>query len=157
VLAGILCVGQLALTGCSKSKDPSVIGTFRMGETVQAGPIVYTVLESEWKTALADGSRVPANRFLLLRVSIANSGGQPVSVPGFELRGPGDKAYTEVTQGVESVTDWLGMLRSIPPGGKQQGWVVFDVPMAAYTMVATDDGEVGSEKHALIEIPVHLE
>jgi hypothetical protein len=147
----------LALVGCSKGNDPSIIGTFRMGEKVQAGPLVYSVLESEWKAALTEGGRAPSHRFLFLRLSITNLAGQPVAIPGLELRGAKGETYPEVTTGMEDVRDWLGLLRSFQPGQTQSGWIVFDAPMGAYKLAVSDGGDVDTEKHALIDIPVHLD
>lgn len=128
-----------------------------MGEKVQAGPLIYTALESDWRESLGEGGRAPKQRFLFIRVSITNSGGQPVSVPGLTLLGAGDQEFTEVTENMENVRNWLGLLRTVQPGGTEQGYVVFDAPLAAYKLKVSDAGEVGSERTALIDIPVQLD
>ena len=97
--AAVAC-GTLLLTGCSCGKsqtDNAFIGTFQMGERVQAGKIIFNVLEADWRTALTEGGRAPQNRFLLLRVSMTNSGGEEVSVPAFELQAQDGTKYQEVT------------------------------------------------------------
>jgi hypothetical protein len=157
VLAATLIVCAFAHVGCSPRRDTSLIGTFQMGERVQVGPLVYTILESEWKTALSEGGAAPKNRFLFLRLSIMNSGSQPVASPGLTLLGPGDVSYPEMTDNLEQVSNSLGMLRNIAPGQTQNGYVVFDAPMGAYKLVVSDGGEIEHERHAHIEIPVHLE
>lgn len=144
------------VTGCSKSRDASFIGTFRMGERVQLGPLIYQVLESDWRSELGGGGRTPKDRYLFAKVSITNSSGSPVLVPGFTIEG-GGKTYSEISEDMDKVDNWLGLLRSIGPSQTEQGWVVFDAPMAAYKMIVTDGGEVGAEKTAHVEIPVHLE
>jgi hypothetical protein len=143
-------------TGCSKSRDASFIGTFRMGEKVQLGPLVYQVLESDWRNELGSGGRTPKDRYLFAKISITNSSGSPVLVPGFTIEGSG-KTYPEVSEDMDKVDNWFGLLRRIGPSQTEQGWVVFDAPMAAYKMVVTDGGEIGAEKTAHVEIPVHLE
>jgi hypothetical protein len=77
-------------------------------------------------------------------------------VPSFTIEGSG-KTYPEVSEDMDKVDNWFGLLRRIGPSQTEQGWVVFDAPMAAYKMVVTDGGEIGAEKTAHVEIPVHLE
>lgn len=127
-----------------------------MGERVQAGPLVYNALEAEWKTEL-EGGKTPQSRFLLVRVSITNGSGRQISVPSFTLEDAAGKSYPEVTEGVGSVRNWLGILRTVEPSQTEQGYAIFDAPMAAYKLVVSDAGDIGSEKYAHIEIPVHLE
>lgn len=155
LLASISTAGLTS--GCQRAKDPTLIGTFRMGERVQAGPLIYTVLEAEWKTQLEGSGRMPANRFLFIRVSITNSSGAAISAPAFTLLGAGGKTYEELTEGLDEVRNWLNILRTIAPAQTEQGYVIFDAPVGAYKMVLSDAGEVGNEKHAHVDIPVHLE
>lgn len=154
--ASLLILCAMVVTGCDKAKDASFIGTFRMGERVQIGSIVYQILEADWRSELGEGGRNPRDRYLFLKVSIVNGSGSTVSVPGFTLEG-GGKTYGEVTEQMEKVSDWLGLFRNIAASQTQQGWVVFDAPMAAYKLVVTDGGDIASEKFAHVDIPVHLE
>ena len=141
---------------CQKKKDASFIGTFRMGERVQVGPLVYQILEADWKSELGSGGRSPRDRYLFVKVSITNNGSTAVAVPGFTVEGAG-KSFAEVTEQMDTVDNWFGLLRNIRPSQTEQGWIVFDAPMAAYKLVATDGGDVDSEKYAHVDIPVHLE
>jgi hypothetical protein len=147
----------LAITACSRGKDASHIGTFRMGERVQAGPFIYTVLESHWKTQLDGNSRAPQHRFLFLRVSITNSGGSKISAPAFTLQAVDGRTYEEVSEKLEGVKNWLNILRTVEPAQTETGWVIFDAPVAAYKLVMSDGGDIGSEKHAYVDIPVELD
>ena len=156
--AAVACGALLVAGGCSKSRtDNALIGTFKMGERVQAGRIIYNVLEAEWKAALTEGGRAPQHRFLFLRVSITNSGGEPVSVPAFELLGANGTNYQEVTENMAGVRNWLGLLRTVAPATTEQGIVVFDAPLAAYKLVLMDGSDVDNERYAHVEIPVALE
>jgi hypothetical protein len=129
-----------------------------MGERVQAPPLVYNVFQAEWKPALTDGGRVPKHRFLFIRLSATNSGGRAVSIPPFQLESAdGKTTYQEVTDGLEGVANWLGMLRSVEPAQTEQGYVIFDAPMAAYKLLMYDGKDVDREKYAIVEIPVSLE
>lgn len=145
----------LALGGCNK-QDASLIGTFRMGEKVQAGPVTYTVLQAEWKPEL-EGGKTPTHRFLFIRLSMTNSSGKTVSVPGFTLQGANGQTYEEVSEGLGSTANWLGMLRNLEPGQTQTGYAIFDAPVGAFQLMLSDAGEVGSEKYAQVEIPVQLD
>ena len=127
-----------------------------MGERVQVGPMVYQVLESDWRNELGAGGKAPKDRYLFIKVTIANSSGSSVSVPAFTIEANG-KSYNEITEHMDKVDDWLGLLRNIGGSQTNQGWVVFDAPMAAYKLVATDGGDIGAEKFAHVDIPVELE
>jgi hypothetical protein len=128
-----------------------------MGEKVQIGPAVYSVLDTEWKAALTDGGRAPQQRFLFVRLSITNSGGTPMHVPTFELQSANGTRYQEVTQNMEGVRDWLGILRTVQPANTDHGYVVFDVPIAAYKLIIPANSDLENEKYALVEIPVQFE
>jgi hypothetical protein len=153
--AATLCA--LTQAACNRTPNTSIIGTFRMGEKVQIGPTIYNVLESEWKPALTEGGRAPRNRFLFINLSVTNSGGTAVPVPSFELQATDGTRYQEVSQNMEGVRDWLGLLRNVQPAGTQRGVVVFDVPIAAYKLIVPDGSDISEEKYALVEIPVQLE
>jgi hypothetical protein len=128
-----------------------------MGEKVQAGPLIYTVLQAEWRTQIEGTGRTPNNRFLFIRATITNSSKAPISAPAFTLRGHDGQVYEELVEGIEGVRNWLNILRTIAPGQTEAGYVVFDAPVAAYKLVMSDAGEIGSEKYAYVDIPVELE
>lgn len=155
--ATVLCT--LAVAGCGKKADTSSIGTFRMGERVQIGSMVYTILEAQYKPALNDSGtgKPPKNRYLFVRVSVTNSGGSVAGVPPFTLEGPKKETYQEVTEGVAEVPNYLGVFRMVQPAQTEQGHIIFDVPMAAYKLLISDGGEPGSEKYARVDLPVSLE
>src|SRR4051794_6038867 len=106
------------LCGCGSKADTSLLGTFRMGEKVQIGPLAYTVLESEWKNSLGENATSPAprNRYLILRLSCENTGKASAVMPTMELESPAKQTYTEVTQGLQELPNWLGVLRTVQPG-----------------------------------------
>jgi hypothetical protein len=153
--AVLMVVCALATGACRKSRDSSFIGTFRMGEKVQMGPMVYQVLESEWRNELGSGGRTPKDRYLFLRLSITNGDSAPAAVSTLTLEGAG-QTYSEVTEDMDKVDNWLGLLRNVGGSQTEQGWIVFDAPMAAYKLVITH-GEIGQEKYAHVDIPVQLE
>jgi len=144
-------------SACRRAQDGSLIGTFQMGEKVHAGPLVYTVMEAEWKHQLGDGGRTPVHRFLFLRVDMKNNSSATISVPAFVLQAPNGNRYDEVTEGLEHVYNPLNMLRTVAAGQTDQGFVVFDAPVGAYKLVMSDAGEVGNERYAHVQIPVQLD
>jgi hypothetical protein len=141
----------------AKDNQPTV--THVMGQGVQVGPLTYNVLETSWKSQLGGGpsAKIPKNRFLLVKLTITNGASQTSSIPEMSLLTAGGQSYQEVTEGVESLPKWLGVLRNLAPVQTEEGIVVFDVPLGAYKLQVRDGGEIGSEKKALIEIPLQLE
>jgi len=130
-----------------------------MGERVQVGPLIYNVLHAEWRTQLGEGpeARAPKNRFLLVQLTITNSGGAETSIPPITLEDERGGAYPEEPDGT-GMTNWLGVLRKLTPAQTDQGRIVFDAPAGAYRLRVTDDNpELGREKAALIDIPLQLE
>jgi hypothetical protein len=158
-IATALFFAVLLVPGCKNAKSPSFIGTFPMGERVQLGPLTYNVLETEWKNQLSEGAagKVPANRYLLVKMSITNGGGGNVAVPLLTVEDASGHAYSEVTEGTDAVQDWLGLLRNLAPAQNDNGVAIFDVPMGGYKLRISDGGEIGNEKTALIDIPVHIQ
>lgn len=125
-----------------------------MGDKASIGPLIYNVFDTQWMTQVGAGekTRVPANRFLLVRLSVVNSGGEESSIPSFTLMGDDGQTYAEITEG-EEVPQWLGMLRHIKPAETTQGTVLFDAPAKHYRLKVTDEGEQHS---AYIDLPLNF-
>ncbi len=146
----------LALTGCSTAPGVKIVS---MGSRAEAGLIVYTVLEAQWKSQLGgtESARIPSKRFLLLRLSITNGSSQEVSVPLTTLIAPGGDTHAELTDG-RNVPDWLGTLRKLAPVETVFGWVAFDVPRSDYRLRVSDDAfDPADARITLIEIPLRYE
>jgi hypothetical protein len=152
----LMLVCAIFVNGCSKGHDASFLGTFRMGEKVQVGPLVYQVLQSDWRSELGSGGRTPRNRYMFLKLSITNTSGGTVSIPALTIEG-GGQTYGEVMEDMDKVDNWFGLLRNIGGSQTEQGWIVFDAPMMAYKLIVTDAGEIGHEKYAHVDVPVQLE
>src|SRR3954452_17300583 len=149
ILSAIALCAAL-LSGCGSRADRSLLGTFRMGEKVQVATLTYIVLETEWKNSLTpDGTgTAPKDRYLIVRLSAQNTGNAAATMPTMELVAPDKHTYTELTQGIQDVPNWLGLLRNVQPGKTEQGRVVFDAPIGAYKLMISDTSETGSEKYA---------
>ena len=147
------------LAGCSKESPSPLLGTFHMGERIQVGSMTYNVLESRWKPALKDDGtgKPPKERYLLVKLTATNGGGSAGTIPTFTIVNPRGESYSEVTEGVQDVPNYLGIIRKVEPAQTEQGWVVFDAPVGAYQLMISDNGEPGSEKYARVDLPVSLE
>ncbi len=156
-----LVLAAVGLTLSCQRKSGGSARVWRMGEQVKVGPLIYSVLEAEWQADLKAGDKqiVPQNRFLLVRLSITNSGGQPVTVPGVTLEGAGGEAYYEQTE-VDGVPDRLPPIRHLNPAETIEGRVLFDAPQNAYRLRVREEGELDQPEDklaaALIEIPLNL-
>jgi hypothetical protein len=152
--AVVLCA--LGSTGCQKA--PSGQTTFQAGEAAAAGPLVYNVVQTTWRTEYGEllRKRMPQNRFLQITLSVTNKGTQSVSLPFFSLEGDNQASYKEVEDGT-GVGNWFGVIREIGPGDSRQGNLIFDVPLKSYRLRLTDGGDPTSEKYVWVEIPLNLE
>jgi hypothetical protein len=146
-----LWTATLLLAGCA-SKATFPVRTYPLGEKVTLGNLVYTVFESDWLTHLGElgSGRIPQNRFLLVRVSITNSGGNPVLVPNLTAEDDAGHSYPELSDG-NSVPQWIGYLRQIRPADSANGNVLFDVPPAHFKLRIQDEE---GQRAALIDIPL---
>lgn len=154
MLLGLL-VGTIQ---CKSRKVTPGILTYRMGERVTVGNVIYNVLHAEWKPTLGEGanSRTPEHRFLVLRLSMTNSGPKEIGIPLLSIFDPQGKQYRELDD-AENVPGWLGLYRILRQVETQQGTIVFDAPPGAYKLQVTDGGEPGSEVIAYVDIPLNLE
>ncbi len=147
----------LLLAGCGESVSTDSF-VYKMGDKVPVGTMIYTVLEAEWRSELSGGEglpQTPQNRFLLLKVSMTNSGGAQATIPLMTVEKLKKESTMEVSD-VKNLPNWLGLVRLINPAQTDQGYVVFDVPPGAYKFRATDGKEPGSETTRLIDIPLSL-
>jgi hypothetical protein len=148
--------GGLLLTGCNRQNSTQI--NFQMGDRITAGPVVYNVIQTMWRTQLGDifKTRVPENRFLVITLSATNGGGREASVPLLTLEGDNGKEYRELENG-DGVNNWFGLIRSISPAETRQGNIVFDVPLTSYRLRLTDGSEPGTEKFVWVDIPLRLD
>ncbi len=143
------------LLGCNMGGLKAPVS--QMGELTTVGPVVYNVLETEWRTDLgsAGNSTIPEEKFLLVRLSIMNSGNQQIAVPLLSVDDPTGDSHLELDE-VKGVPDWLGLLRILEPASSVQGTIVFDVPSGDYKLRVTDCGDLESERTALIDMPLTI-
>jgi hypothetical protein len=144
---------SLGLIGCHSAAQQERI--YRMGEVATAGPLRYTIFDTEWKGSIGEGTDAhqPKNRYLIIHLSVTNSGGSLVEVPTMSLEKADGTSEAEVSEPL-GVAEWLGMIRQLKPADTLQGKVVFDVPMSAYRLRVGGSADVTDEKTTQIEIPI---
>ena len=154
-LAGVVVAAAMLGGGCSAVTQSERV--HQMGDLATVGPVIYNVLETEWRAGLGETfqQKIPKNKYLLVRLTITNSGNKDVAIPLLSLEDQAGNSHMEVSE-VEGLSGWLGLLRVVEPAGTLQGVIVFDVPVGDYRLRVTDGGELESEKTALVEIPLTL-
>lgn len=138
---------------CSSGKP--LAATYAIGQKVQVGKLFYQVLEAQWITELKGAKQPPKNRILQLFLTVTNSGAQQASLPFLRLIDAKGNEIPEVSE-LEGNPRWLGALRRMEPALTEEGYVYFDVPVAAYKLEVIDNSNAEDEKTAFIEIPASL-
>lgn len=145
----------LAATACRDTAIPkqASLGTFKLGERAQIGPLIYTVFDTKWELSLGEPPtpRIPTNRFYIINVSVVNTAAGVVSVPTFTLIDDDGKAYQELDNG-EGIPNWMGFIRRVQPADSAQGTIVFDVPQKHFKLRIADE----AEDFAMVDIPLTL-
>ena len=154
-----LALALVALAGgCSSGEtsrhDPKI---YRMGESVGTGPLVYTVLDTEWLDQIGDPAspRLPRNRFLSVLLTVTNSGPATSGVPQLTLADSHGTSFAELTD-ASGLAEWLGFLRSVRPAETLHGRILFDVPTGPYRLQVIDDADPENQASATIEMPLEL-
>jgi len=142
------------LTGCTRRSGGGAAQVFAMGERVQVGPLIYLVQDLEWRDQLGEGlqAQMPRHRFLLVRLSVTNSGIREADIPPLSLVGSDGRTYPELER-VNGLPEWLGYLRMIQPAATEHGRVVFDVPAGAYRLRVVGLLEDDNETEAFVQLP----
>ena len=156
-VAGVALAWVLA-AGCGAPPAQRTNGKmYKMGERVQVGPLIYTVLDTEWLDSLGGGQelRMPRHRFLAVRVSVTNSGIATSGIPPMTLTGAGGNSYSELTD-ARGLSDWLGYLRTVRAAETVYGRALFDVPADSYRLNLTDDAEPDKMKVATVDLPLQV-
>lgn len=101
-------------------------------------------------------ARLPERNFLLVHLSVTNSGGQKASIPFFSVENSRGEHFPESENG-QGVDNWLGVLRELKPAETEEGWIVFDVPHNSYRLQLLDNGDEGNERVAYVDLPLRLQ
>jgi hypothetical protein len=137
----------------SSSKNQAIL--YAAGDKATVGPLVYNVTDTEVADKLGDdpnSERTPQDRFVLVRVSVSNSGPEEEPIPAMTLVDDGGHNYTELSDGA-GVTNWLGVVRKVGPTQTETGVVVFDAPTKHYRLRLNDPLD---EKEIAIDVPFNF-
>jgi hypothetical protein len=135
---------------------PAPVNVFRMGEKVQVGPLIYNVFEMKWQGQIGEGqqTRMPAHRFLVLHMTVVNSGAEAMSVPPLKISDDAGRNYDESMEG-QGIAQWLGMIRTVKPANTLEGNAVFDVEPKSYKLKLDDGSESG--RVTMVELPLQFD
>lgn len=143
----------LFATGCLKPVLPPQYHP--MGERAQMG--IFSVIASEtvWSNGFGEGpaAHTPKYRFLAVKLTIVNSGGNESLVPAFRLLDSSGKTYEE-TQDGQGFPGWLGYLRKVKPADTLDGVILFDVPPHSYDLTMDEDS--GQVSLVRINLPLRF-
>ncbi len=130
------------------------VRTVHLGEKVQAGSLSYNAFDTQWLASLGEGanSRLPVNRFFLVRVNVVNGGRSDATVPTLTLLDDSGQSYNEMTNG-DGVPNWMGIVRKIRPADSENGNIAFDVPPRHYRLRVGDESD---ERFAYVDIPLNF-
>jgi len=128
-----------------------------MGDPVKTGPLVYTVLDTEWFDQIGDPAapRLPRNHFLTVLISVTNTGSMTAGVPPLTIVNSQRVTYAEIGD-ANGVPEWLGYLRTVRPAETLHGRILFDAPTGDYSLRVLDDAEPENQSSALIRMPLEL-
>lgn len=148
-----IAVVLILQTACVKPAPPANV--FHMGDKVQVGPLVFTVIEADWRAQLLEGAqiRAPSHRFLIIRLSVTNGGSETLSIPALKLMDDTGRVYAESLDG-QAVPAWLGLIRKLKPVDTLEGNILFDVAPKSYKLKLDDDTNQGAA--AMVELPLRF-
>ena len=149
----LISVALTSQTACVKPAPP--VPLYRLGDKVQVGPLVYTVIEADWRTKLGEGAqaRAPSRRFLIIHLSVTNGSSETLSIPGLRLIGDTGIVQSESMDG-QNVPSWLGLIRKLKPVDTIEGNILFDVEPKSYKLKLDDDTNQGPAP--LVELPLRF-
>jgi len=158
-VAGIVLASMLGSQGCAGRGDVATT-VHQMGERVQIGPLIYTVLEVEWLSQLGSENpkspQAPENKFAVIRLTITNSGNREISLPLLQIEDEKGNRYMELAE-VQELDEWMGVLREISPAETMQGKIVFELKPQSYRLRLTNAAEPDVERFAYVTIPLRLD
>jgi len=145
-------LAAIGLADCASG--PPKLRVANLGERIELGHIIYSVFDTQWLTKVGEGvdTKVPENRYFVIRLSAANSSNAPIMVPAMTLTDDAGRTYQELAD-AQFIPQWLGALREVKPAEAAQGNIVFDAPPQHYRLKVSDEDE---QQAVLIDIPLSL-
>ena len=127
----------------------------KLGETVQSGPLKYSVLATRWALQTGEGLavRTPTNRYYILQITVLNTGKTEVFVPALSIESASGQSYDELADGA-GVPNWIGVVRRLNPAETLEGAIAFDVPQGTYALRVPNEEDAIT---AYIDLPFQLD
>jgi hypothetical protein len=154
-LALALCICH---AGCTRPEPAGPQKMYRMGERIEVGSMVYTVLDAEWLDHLGTGAaaRLPQHRYLSVRLSATNGGASVVTIPPMAISSASGDRFEEI-QEASALSEWLGYIRSVKPADTLHGRVVFDAPPGEYQLkLSAGTGDPETDTVVSVDLPLRL-
>jgi hypothetical protein len=154
--SAVICISilSLAAAGCSSAVSSKKEATvYAAGEKAVAGPLTYSVTDSEITQTLGDDPATARNaqeRFYLIKVAVSNSSSSEQPIPAMTLVDDEGHSIAELADG-SNVPNWLGVVRNVGPAQTEQGVVLFDAPTKHYRLRLNDPFD---EKEISIDLPL---
>lgn len=142
-------------SACKVPGKEGPVGTFNIGERAQVGPLIYSVIDSQWMVSIGEGAsqRVPKDRYLVVNLSVVNSGGkEDQNIPSFALIDDAGQTFNEIDDG-SGVPHWLGTIRTVRPADSLEGNILFDAPPKHYKLKVSEEGQ---NRYAYIDLPLNF-
>lgn len=155
--AALAISAQLALSTAGCKPAVKAASESRMGDPAVAGALTFNVVESRWQSQLDSfpTPRMPQRNFLLLKITVTNSGSEEKSIPFLKVENSAGDSFSELENG-SGLDGWLGVFRRVGPAQTEEGWILFDVPTNSYRL-RISDGSVENEQVAYISIPLNMQ
>ncbi|HWE49333.1 MAG TPA: DUF4352 domain-containing protein [Bryobacteraceae bacterium] len=138
---GFGLIPVLLLAGCSSTPAKKEAKVFSAGEKATVGNLVYSVVDTQFAPVLGDdpaSQRTPKDRFVVVQISVSNSGSAEANIPALTLVDDSGQTYPELGDGT-GVQRWLGVIRKVGATQTESGEVLFDAPAKHYRLRLTDE------------------
>ena len=141
------------MSGCSGTpkKEAKI---FSAGEKATVGNLSYSVIDTQFAPSLGEDAasqRTPQNRFVMVQISVSNSGSADAVIPGMTLVEDSGQSYHELADGT-GVPRWLGVVRKVGSTQTEAGVVLFDAPAKHFRLRLTDE----LEDEVSIDVPLNF-
>jgi hypothetical protein len=146
----------LVVSACSSRPAGPNTPVHDLGEKVEFAPFILSVVDTQWLTQLGEGPapRLPAHRFLVVRITATNTGSGEATLPLLSLADAAGGEHAEVSD-LGGLPRWLGLARAVKPAATIEGDAVFDVAPGTYRLRIQDNFD--ESKVALINLPLKFD
>jgi hypothetical protein len=140
-ISGFVLIPALLLAACSSTPPKKEAKLFAAGEKATVGSLVYSVVDTTFAPVLGDdpaNQRTPQNRFVIVQISVSNSGTTEQNIPALTLVDDSGQTYPELVDGT-GIQRWLGVIRKVGSAQTEAGEILFDAPAKHYRLRLTDE------------------